>query len=186
MKYFKPAIAIILILFTTFALSFSSCEKVKDLASFDITYPLPTIRFSLDSTTYQPKTEMLLYRGSMYFNLDSIINTYKLDGIENAKFESVVLEIESADLNKANFDWLTSVRISLSANDAGETEVAFKNDIPANLQILEMEPTQADIAPIIKQKTFSYKIYGSIAPPLPVQSLNLVFKSSIKLRVRPL
>ena len=186
MKYYKPAIAITLILFSTFALSFSSCEKVKDLASFNITYPLPTIRFSLDSTTYQPRTEMLLYRGSMTFNLDSIINAYKLDGIENAKFESVVLEIGSPTLNNANFDWLTSVRMSLSANDAGETEIAFKNDIPANLNIIEMEPTQADIAPILKQKSFNFKIYGGIAPPLPVQSLDLVLKASIKLRVRPL
>ena len=187
MKYYKPTIAIILILFTTFALSFSSCEKVKDLASFDITYPLPTLRFSLDSTTYQPRTEMLLYRGSMSFNLDSIINKYKLDGIENAKFESVVLEIELPATDGANFNWLTSVRMSVSANDAAEeTEIAFKNDIPANLRIVEMEATNADIAPIIKQRSFNFKIYGSIAPPLPAQTLDLVLNASIKLRVRPL
>ena len=184
MKYSKPTIAIILILVSFF--SFSSCEKVKDLASFDIDIPLPTVRFSLDSTTYQPRTEMLLYKGSMALNLDSIINKYKLDGIENAKFESVVLEIETPTSNKANFNWLTSIRMSLTANDADETEIAFKNDIPGNLQILEMEPTRADIAPIIKQKSFNYKIYGSIEPPLPVQSLDLVLKSSIKLSVRPL
>ena len=185
MKYYKPTIATILILVTLFTFSFSSCEKVKDLASFDINIPLPTIRFSLDSATYQPRTEMLLHKGSMYLNLDSIINKYKLDGIENAKFESVVLEIETPTAN-GNFNWLTSIRMSLSANETDETEISFKNDIPGNLQIIEMEPTHADIAPILKQKTFNYKIYGGIAPPLPVQSLDLKVKSSIKLRVRPL
>lgn len=185
MKYYKP-IAIILILVSIFALSFSSCEKVKDLASFDITYPLPKIRFSLDSATYQPKTEMLLYQGSISINLDSIIDAYKLDGIENAKFESVVLEIELPTSDQANFNWLSSIRMSVGATDMSETEIASLRDIPANLRVLEMETTGADITPIIKQKIFNYKIYGSIVPPLPVQSLELVLKSSIKLRVRPL
>ena len=187
MKYYKPTIAIILILFTSFALSFSSCEKIKDLASFDITYPLPNLRFSLDSTTYQPKAEMLLYRGSISINLDSIINTYELDGIENAKFESIVLEIELPTTDRENFNWLTSVRMSVSANDTGdETVIAIKNDIPANLRTIEMETTQADIAPMVKQRSFNLRIYGSIAPPLPVQSMDVVLKSSIKLRVAPL
>ena len=187
MKYYKPTIAIFLILFSIFSLSFSSCEKVKDLASFDITYPLPTLKFSLDSTTYQPRTEMLLYSGEVSINLDSIINIYKLDGIEKANFESIVLEIELPDAIKANFNWLNSIRMSVSANDAGdETKIAFKNDIPANLRILEMEATHADITPLIKQRSFNLRIYGDIAPPLPVQSLDLMLKSSIKLRVAPL
>lgn len=187
MKNLKPTIAILLIFFTVLALSFSSCEKIKDLTSFDITYPLPDLRFSLDSTTYQPKAEMLLYRGNISINLDSIINTYELDGIEKANFESVVLEIELPDTDRENFNWLSSVRMSVNATDAtGETEIASKNDIPANLRIVEMEATHADITPMIKQKSFNLRIYGSIAPPLPVQSLDLVLKSNIKLRVAPL
>lgn len=184
MKYYKPTIAIILILVFTF--TFSSCEKIKDLSSFDISYPVPKIHFSLDSTTYQPKAEMLLYQRSMDINIDSIINTHKLDGIENAKFESVLLQIETAGTHRATFGWLASGRITVSAKDLNETEVASISEVPANARSIEMEVTNADITSIVKKGSFMLKIYGSIAPPLPIETLDLTLKSNIKMRVAPL
>ena len=68
-------------------LAMPSCDKVKELAEFDINYDNPDIRFTLDSLDYLPKSESLLVEETLSINIDSIIQKHELEGIRNASFE---------------------------------------------------------------------------------------------------
>lgn len=173
-----------LVLTLVFAVAFSSCEKVKDLAKFDISYSNPDVRFTLDSLDYMPKSEVLLHQVTLNVNLDSIIAKYELDGIENAKFESVKIEIESPA--SANFSWLTSARVTLSTQGVNETEVAATTSISPDGRSADIAVTNTEVISQISGGVFTLKLYGSITPPLPAVSIGMLLKSKIKMTVKPL
>jgi hypothetical protein len=165
-------------------LSFSSCEKVKDLAKFDITYSNPDIRFTLDSMDYLPKSEKLLLEQTLTVNIDSIIAKHELDGIENAKFEQVSIEIESPA--QANFNWLTSARATVSAQGINETEVAATTSIAADGRSVDLTLSNTEVISQISTGSFTLRLYGNVTPPLPAGTLMMLIKSKIKMTVKPL
>ena len=184
MEKFKTRFAILILLATFFGNSFSSCEKIEDLASFDITYSNPNLMFSVDSMAYLPKSEVILFRKTLSINIDSIISKHELDGIENAKFETVILEIESPD--NGNFNWLSTGRVTVSAMDLSETEIASTTSIPTDSRSIEFVLTNKEVLSTIKADSFTLKLYGDVAPPIPVKTLQMVLESKIKMRALPL
>lgn len=183
----KTTISFPLILLTLaigIVLSFSSCEKVKDLARFDITYSNPDIRFTLDSIDYLPKSEKLLLERTLSVNIDSIIAKHELDGIENAKFDQVKIEIESPA--QANFNWLTSARATVSAEGISETEVAATTAIAADGRSVDLTVSNTEVISQISTGSFTLRLYGNVTPPLPAGTLTLLIKSKIKMTVKPL
>ena len=101
--------AVISLSFMAILYAGTSCEKVKDLAEFDISYTLPDAHFTIDSVDYLPKTEQLLVEETMTLNVDSIIDKHDLDGIGETQFEYVTLEVESPAW--VTFSWLNSARV---------------------------------------------------------------------------
>lgn len=184
MEKFYTRFTILTILVILLGSAFSSCEKIEDLASFDITYANPDLTFNLDSMAYQPKSETILYQKTLSINLDSIINKHELDGVENAKFETVLLKIESPD--NVNFNWLTSGRVTVSSLDLSETEIASTPSIPNNSRSIEFILTNKEILSTIKGDSFTLKLYGNVSPPIPIKTLQLVLESKIKMKVMPL
>lgn len=162
----------------------SSCDKVKDLAEFDIPYTLPDAHFSIDSVNYLPKTEQLLLQQTMTLNVDSIIDANNLDGIGETQFEYVRLEIETPTW--VNFSWLTSARVTVSAQGLAETQVAEITSVSPDGRTAELQLSNTDVSSTISNGSFVIKVYGNVTPPLPAGTINLVLKSKIKMTVQPL
>ena len=165
-----------LMLFVVAAVAVTSCDKVKDLAEFDIPYTLPDARFSIDSVNYLQQT--------MTLNVDSIIDANNLDGIGETQFEYVRLEIETP--NWVNFSWLTSARVTVSAQGLAETQVAAISSVSPDGRTAELQLSNTDVSSTISNGSFVIKVYGNVTPPLPAGTINLVLKSKIKMTVQPL
>ncbi|MFH1121362.1 MAG: hypothetical protein V1775_16205 [Bacteroidota bacterium] len=161
-----------------------SCDKVKELAEFDIDYTLPDAHFTIDSVDHLPKAEKLLLQQTMTVNVDSIIDEHNLDGIGETQFEYVRLEIESPAW--VNFSWLNSARVTVSSQGLNETEVATITSVSPGGRTAELQLKNTDVSSTISTGSFVLKVYGDVTPPLPAGSIGLVLKSKIKMTVQPL
>ncbi len=162
----------------------SSCDKVKDLAEFDISYPLPDARFTLDSVNYLPKTEQLLVQQTMTLNVDSIIEKHDLDGIGETQFEYIKLEVESPAW--VNFSWLNSARVTVSTQGLSETQVAAVTSISPDGRSVDLQLSNTNVSSTISTGSFILRVYGDVTPPLPAASITLLLKSKIKMTVQPI
>lgn len=179
---FGFALVVVVIVATLFIVL--SCEKVKDLAKFDIAYTLPDARFTIDSLNYLPKSEQLMFQQTMNVNVDSIINKHNLDGIGNVQFEYVRLEVETPLW--VNFSWLNSARATVSAQGLNETQVAAITSVSPDGRSVEMQLSNTDVSSTISTGSFVLRLYGDVSPPLPAANIGLILKSKIKMTVQPI
>jgi hypothetical protein len=161
-----------------------SCDKVKDLAEFDISYALPDARFTLDSVNYLPKAEQLLVQQTMTLNVDSIIEKHNLNGIGETQFEYIRLEVESPAW--VNFSWLNSARVTVSAEGLSETQVAAVTSINPDGRSVDLQLSNTNVSSTISTGIFVLRVYGDITPPLPAANITLLLKSKIKMTVQPI
>lgn len=162
----------------------SSCEKVKDLAAFDIAYTLPDVHFTIDSADYLPKSELLLIQQTLTLNVDSIVEQHGIDGIGHTGFEYVRLEVETPAW--VNFNWLNSARVTVSAQGLSETEIAVVTSVAQDGRSIELQLSNADVSSTISTGSFVLRVYGDLNPPLPAANIGLVLKSKINMTVQPL
>jgi hypothetical protein len=181
-KVFLKVAIIVVVMITTFTV-FSSCEKVKKLAEFDISYDLPDVRFTLDSVDFFTKTEHLLLSHPGNINIDSIVEEYNISGISSIKFEYIRLEIESPE--QADLSWLNSSRITMSAESVEETQIADISSISPGTRMAEYELSDTNVEPVMSTGHFILNVYGDVSPPIPVENMVLVMKSKIIIRVQP-
>lgn len=164
-------------------LAMPSCDKVKELAEFDINYDNPDIRFTIDSLDYLLKSESLLVEETLSINIDSIIQKHELEGIRNASFEQVRLEVETPP--QVNFNWLNSARVTVSATGLTETQIAATVAISPDGRAVDLELGNMDVLSFISAGPFTLRVYGSINPPLPANMVVLLLKTKIKMTVQP-
>lgn len=164
-------------------LAIPSCDKVKELAEFDISYDNPEIRFVIDSLDYLPKSERLLVQQTLSINIDSIIQKHDLEGIKKASFEQVRLEVESPP--QVNFNWLNSARVTVSAAGLTETQIAATGTISPDGRTVDLELSNLEVLSFISAGPFTLRVYGNINPPLPVNMIVLLLKTKIKMTVQP-
>lgn len=174
---------IITLSFMAFLYIGTSCEKVKDLAEFDISYTLPDAHFTIDSVDYLPKAEQLLVEEVMTLNVDSIIDKHDLDGIGETQFEYVTLEVESPAW--VTFSWLNSARVTVSAQGLSETQVAAVTSVSGDGRSVNLQLSNTNVSSTISTGSFVLRVYGDITPPLPAANIGLVLKSKIKMTVQP-
>ncbi len=160
-----------------------SCDKVKDLAEFDVPYTLPDVHFTIDSVDYLPKTEQLLVQQTMTLNVDSIIQEHGLDGIGETQFEYIRLAVESPAW--VNFSWLNSARVTVSAQGLSETQIAAIASISPDGRSVDLQLSNTDVSSTISTGSFVLKVYGDITPPLPAGTIGLLLRSKIKMTVQP-
>jgi hypothetical protein len=175
---------LIAVAFITAILVVPSCDKVKDLAEFDISYTLPDARFTLDSVDYLPKTEQLLVQQTLTLNVDSIIEKHGLDGIGETQFEYVRLEVESPAW--VNFSWLNSARVTVSTQGLSETQVAAVTSVNPDGRSVDLQLSNTNVSSTISTGSFILRVYGDVTPPLPAASITLLLKSKIKMTVQPI
>jgi len=182
----KPFIKISVFALAGLAFIFSavSCDKVKDLAKFDIAYTLPSVSFTIDSVDHLPKVEQLLAQQTLSLNVDSIIQKHNLDGIGEVGFEYVTLEIESPA--GVNFSWLNSARVTVSAEGLQETQIAQVASISPDGRSVDLQLQNTDVSAVISTGSFVLRVYGDITPPLPAATIGMLLKSKLKMTVQPL
>ncbi|MCO5266422.1 MAG: hypothetical protein M9948_11145 [Lentimicrobium sp.] len=183
LKNLFRAMALVAVIATSSVFMFS-CDKVKELAEFDVAYTLPDVHFSIDSTNYLPKTEQLLIEQTLTLNVDSIIQKHNLDGIGETGFEYVRLVIEDPD--NVNFSWLNSSRVTVSAQNLAETQVAAITTVNPDGRTLDLQLTNTNVSSVISTGTFVLRVYADFTPPLPVATIGLALQSRIKMTVQPL
>ncbi len=183
----------LLLLISALLVVTSGCDKVKDLASFDVRANLPDYKFTLDSASISPAlkmggTEVLLGYFPAAINIDSVFSHYGVDeaDIENSSFTMVQLTIQSPE--GVTFDWLSSARIVVSSSPtlAGGVQVAHTATFSSGSSTITFIVDETGINNMITNGVFYVGIYGILSGPIPVQTVGLALKSQIVYTVNPL
>mgnify|MGYP000657176821 CR=1 FL=1 len=143
-------------LFFVLALSFSlfGCKKLNKLTQFEMEYtetvviPASTginLPFNVLTPDIQSNSEA-----------DFEIHDTRKDLIEEIKLTAMQLKITSP--TSGNFNFLKNIKIFIFAAGLGETQIAFKDSVPANINSLPLDITGADIQEYIKADKFSLRL----------------------------
>ncbi len=167
---------------------FSSCNKVKDLATFDVTYNLPSIPF-----TYTPVTlksgEVILYSGSYSINLDSLLNAhgYSSGLIENTEFSYIGITITEPET--ANFNWLYTGSVVVSQTptfDSSAVVGTVVNDTTTGSKSITLTMNNVNIRPYLNTSQFYFRILAQTNGPVPYSWIMMYINSQLKLTISPL
>ncbi len=166
--------------------SFHSCNKIKDLAKFDVTRSLPTVHVAITKAVKSSMTEQY-YEFSQYVNIDSIKSAHNLSNLslENGKVTEVKITI-TAPLT-ANLSFLNTARVTLLNPGVNELQVAHTGIIDPNAKSIELVLDAVDITSFLNSQHFKGRLYYDItnsAMSDPIIYLGL--DSTVKFTVSPL
>ncbi|MDO9510158.1 MAG: hypothetical protein Q7J34_00235 [Bacteroidales bacterium] len=154
-----------------FFIAFNACDKVKELASFDVVVDIPPQTIIMQNALKNGLTEQY-YEFNAYVNLDSIQQAHNLTSftLESGKIREAKLTIIAPE--GQNFDFLLSSRISLFSSEIAENVVAHTGNLTPGATSLIFIIDQADLTQLIKSQTFHGKLYydtnSALMPATPV------------------
>jgi len=184
----KMVIFSLLVIFAATSIIYvTSCKKVKDLTTVDVTYDLPKISFQYVPATFK-STDVVLYQGMIQFNLDSILNHYGMTSgiIENIAFSNFSLTITAPP--EANFDWLTSATALVSANETFEpaTVVATATNPGAGSKTIIMTTNNQNIANYLHVAQFYIRVTAATTGNVPYQWINMYILGTLQMTISPI
>ena len=140
-----------------------SCDKVENLAKFDVKMDLPSLNFNLVASAKNSSTQEYYKDFNVYLNLDSIQEAHSLNSfsIENGKLTKATLRIIYPA--GANFQFLINSRLVLFNSSNQEMQVAHTGNINANATEIELILDTADLTSLFKMKHYTGRIYYTIA-----------------------
>ncbi|WP_430908122.1 hypothetical protein [Maribacter sp. 2-571] len=146
----KPFFSVLVLLLT-----FCSCDKVDELTKFDIDYDTSVViasaaNINLPFDVVTPDVET---------NSESefAVNDTRKDLIEEIKLKSLRLELASPE--DADFSFLESVEIFISAEDLPELQVATIVEVPMDAgTVIELDTSDDDLKDYIKKNRFSLRL----------------------------
>ncbi len=149
----------LLFLFVSLA---ASCEKVDKYTQFSMDY-------SADFTV--PQTVLLgvdflnlpfLYSPPIETRMNANLEAYntRMDLIEAIHLQMLTLEIVSP--LSANFDFLESVEVFISAPQREEILLASRRDIPLSLRSLELEISSEDLSAYLKSDNITLRTSATL------------------------
>jgi len=166
----------------------SSCSKVKELTSVDVTMKLPRQHFTYTGTSLKTTGEVVLYSGPVTINLDSVLNAYGFSSgiIQTTYFTNLSVTIEvPAD---STFHWLTSMRATVADNQSFQPENqigSVTNSNPAAKTVV-VTLDNVNIRPYLSKPSFYVRLYGILNGPLPAATVGMFLDGSIVFRVEPI
>ncbi|MCK9219606.1 MAG: hypothetical protein PHF97_04355 [Bacteroidales bacterium] len=167
-------------------LFFTSCSKIKDLASVDVNYNVPRVSFVYTPATLKGSgTEVVLYEGHVHVNVDSLLsaNGISTGTIGRATFNAVSITIQSPDT--ANFGWLQSARVVISSSGTFNSPVVIgtvTNSNPlAKTIIFVMNNT--NIQPYFGSTGFYLRIYAVLNGTVPYNWIGMYLDSQMTLHL---
>lgn len=142
--------------FTLLLALFISCDKIDELTQFHVDYTTAvtvpaTSVISLPFDMFTPDIES---------NSESTfsVNDTRTDLVEKVTLEELKLTLVSPET--ADFSFLESIEIYISADGLEETKIAWKNNIAeeATTTILELETSDEDVKAYIKKEDFQLRV----------------------------
>lgn len=182
----KIFILFIFLSIAPFLLFFQSCQKIKNLAKFDLTLKMPTVTVPVLKTDVTNPAEQH-FDFPLYINIDSIKSAHNLGNLtlENGRLAEAKITITSP--STATLVFLNSARIALFTPVITESQVAHTGTIDPNANSTQMILDEADISPILENQHFIgrfYYVVDNAAIPAPIVYVELT--SSVKFTVSPL
>ena len=166
-----------------------SCDKVKDLAKFDVKMDLPAQNFNIEKPAAKAGLASVdqYYDFSVSVNLDSIQEKHNLSsfGVENGKITKALVSITAPA--GANLAFLISARLVLFNESNQEMQVAHTGTISPDATQVELILDAQDIASLIKMKNFNGRLYYTFDPELmPAQTVAMQLVETVQFTVTPL
>jgi hypothetical protein len=182
----KIFVVFLILSFVPVFLFFQSCQKIKNLAKFDLTLKMPTVTVPVVKTDQTGLIEQN-FEFPLYINIDSIRAAHKLSNLslENGRLTEAKLRITSPAT--ATLVFLHSARIALFTATINELQVAHSGTIDPNANSTQFILDDADISPILNSQHFKgrfYYIVDNAAIPAPIIYVELT--SSVTVTVSPL
>ncbi|WP_405384477.1 hypothetical protein [Maribacter sp. LLG6340-A2] len=134
---------------------FSSCDKLDELTKFDMEYSqratIPSSAgIDLPFDVFTPETET---------NSESkfAVNDTRKDLIEEISLTELEMVILSPD--EADFSFLNSIEVYISAEGLEEIQIAYLNEVPENVgNTISLDTSDADLKEYIKKDEFSLRL----------------------------
>ncbi len=167
-----------------------SCNKVKELASFDLVKDMADQHFNLDSaTTTAVKGPVLLYESRYTINMDSIMDANGVDKglIDNGHFTEIELLIDNPSaLEEFGFLSDVSFKVSTSASFQSSEIVAEASGIKQGDTSIILNVNSTSMDRYLQNATFYFRLYGTVTGPVPVNVLPLILRSQVGFTVNPI
>lgn len=142
------------ILVACIMISFLGCKKFDKLTQFNMDF---------DQTAVIPASSGInlpfnVLTPDMQTNSASTfeVNDTRKDLVEEIKLTTLTLTLNSP--SNANFNFLKSINIYISADGLPETKIAWKEDIPEDISVLNLTVSNSDIKEYIKKDKFSLRM----------------------------
>lgn len=184
----KTRVAIsLLILLAIPMVYFTSCNKVKELATVTVSMKLPRQHFTLQGSGLKT-SDIVLYSGSVKINLDSILNANGLSAgvIQTTSFSYLAVTIEQPP--DSTFHWLQSMRATFSNNQNynPEYEVGSVTNNDPNARTVVITTNNVNIRPYLTNPGFYIRIYGVLNGPIPAVTYGMFLDGTIQLTIEPI
>jgi len=134
---------------------FSSCDKLDELTKFDMEY---SQRATIPSST-GANLPFDIFTPDMETNSESkfAVNDTRKDLIEEITLTELEMVIISPD--NADFSFLNSIEIFISAEDLEEIQIASLDEVPDDAgNVLLLNTSDADLKEYIKKDEFSLRL----------------------------
>ncbi len=164
--------ALATILFTSFTACKKTKQKIDELTEFDINY---STDLSLPSASFTPVGTSTV--ASADFNTPEIPTdmTSKLNGANTATDK--VSEIKLSKFNVTttnNFNWMKSIKIYISGNNQGESQLATKLSVPANgASSLDLDLNDINLKNYLFGSSFKLRVTAEVVIPYASQDIKM-------------
>jgi len=158
-----------------------SCDKIDELLTFYINHDA---NFTIESTVplnlpINIATPDITTNSSQNFEN----NNTRSDLVKDIKLNDLKLTI--TDPPGENFNFLKSVYVYISTNSSTETTLAYIDDIPMNVTLVELIPTESSLDEYVKAS--SYKLRTRIVTRQTLtESVDVKIDMEFKVTAKPL
>jgi len=158
-----------------------SCAKIKEAVKFKVKYDLPDSHFTIDPLTLL-KTEYSLYSQTYTVNIDSILGANK-GLVSKINFYKIRLSVVSPD--DVTLGWINSARITITPAGGAPFDIATTPVITSTMRSVDFIVKDTDVSSAMNGP-FQLDVYGSVKPPFPTSSFELLFQSGLEITISPL
>lgn len=132
-------------------LMFFSCKKAEELSEFDISYStefkIPAVNVQLEQPLDITTPELPSNSKSTFVKENTA--AHLVDEIKITRMDFFIKNPATG-----NFDFLKNLKLFMSASGQPESQVAFKDSIPAGLDSLRMDLPDTDVKKFIFEEAF--------------------------------
>lgn len=165
-----------------FLVIFTSCKKAEELATFNINksqdFTVPYTGPSLPTDGILPDLQSPPTNTTTEFKSNKSETKYAKD-VKLTKLNFVI-----ANPPTANFNFLKSIKIFISAPGVSEKLIAYKEEVPRNIQSFELTTVPDKLDEYIKAESYSLRVEAVARETVPTETKvtsNMTFQVTAKI-----